>query len=68
MTKNSQKEVKKDYLRTLVCYSVFTPKKLGNVNMYLKSEVDTYIVEGQGDKLAHKRRAHANKQSGAEPS
>ena len=55
LTRNSGKEVPKDYLRTLIRYGVFNPQKLGNINMYLRSEVDAYKVEGRGGKLEHKR-------------
>jgi hypothetical protein len=55
LTKNSGKPVPKDYLRTLIRYGIFTPAKLGNINMYLKREVDKYVVEERGDKVRHKR-------------
>ena len=49
-----------DYLRTLArpSYGKLHPKKVGNVNMYPKSEIDAYIVEDRGDKLV---RAHLAK-------
>ena len=61
LTKNSQKEVKKDYLRTLIRYGVFEPKKLGNINMYLRSEVDAYVVEERGEKSGRAKRQKATK-------
>jgi len=61
LTKNSGKEVQKDYLRTLARYGVFNPKKLGNINMYPRSEVDSYVVEERGEKSGRAQRQKAKK-------
>ncbi len=64
LKKNSNRPgLKKDYLRTLARYGVLTPAKIGNVNMYPKREVDAYIVEGRGEKIARLNRQKASGRS-----
>ena len=61
LTKNSGKEIPKDYLRSLVRYGVLSPKKLGNINMYPKLEVDAYVVEERGEKSGRAKRQKAKR-------
>jgi hypothetical protein len=56
LSENSGRPISKDYLRSLASYGVFNTKKIGNMNMYLKAEVDPYVVERRGEKLKAERR------------
>ena len=56
LSANSGRPISKDYLRSLARYGVLNPRKLGNMNMYLKTEIDPYVVERQGEKLKAERR------------
>jgi hypothetical protein len=47
------------YLRTLTSYGKFHPKKVGNVNMYPKHEVDAYRVEARGEKAGERFKQQA---------
>jgi hypothetical protein len=51
------------YLRTLArpSYGKLHPKKVGNVNMYPKAEVDAYVVEERGEKAGRARKLRGRK-------
>jgi hypothetical protein len=51
LTANSGKPISKDYLRSLVRDGVLHPRKIGNVNMYPRLEVDPYRVRARGETL-----------------
>ena len=64
LRRNSNKpNLSKDYLRTLARpnYGILHPRKLANVNMYPKHEVDAYMVEERGVKLERRRVARTRK-------
>lgn len=58
---SGKKEISIDYLRSLVRYGVLHPKKIGNVNMYLRSEINPYIVEERGANLKRRRQEQRSK-------
>jgi hypothetical protein len=61
LSANSGKTIRPFYLRVLARYGVLTPIKMGAINLYPKSQVDTYRVEERGAKLEHHRQGRAKK-------
>lgn len=55
ISKNSGKEVSPTYMRNLTRYGVITTVKIGHSNLYLKTDVDEYKVEGRGEKAKQAR-------------
>ena len=64
MSKNAGREVKTDYLRSLARLGKLTTHKLGHDVLYLKADVDAYVVEPRGRKVARAQKARFRKQSG----
>ncbi len=52
------------YLRSLARLRKVTTKKLGHDVLYLKADVDSYIVEDRGKKVARAQKARFNKPDG----
>lgn len=53
LSRNSGKPIDPSYVRMLVKYGKLTPKKINSrLNLYPKSEVDSYIVEDRGTRAA----------------
>ena len=46
-------------MRTLASYGKFHPRKVGNVKMYPKHEVDAYRVEARGEKAGERFKREA---------
>ena len=67
LTENSGKPISRDYLRSLVRDGVFHTRKIGNVNMYLRSEVDRYRVRARGETLRSGQRGKKSEQEKREP-
>ncbi len=61
ISENSGKEVSPTYMRNLTRYGVITTVKVGHSNLYLKTDVDKYKVEGRGEKA---KQARENKGQG----
>jgi hypothetical protein len=62
LSKNSGKNVSADYIRMLAKYGKLTPKKINDrLNLYPKSQVDSYIVEDRGEKSARAAKEKAEK-------
>lgn len=52
LTANSGRNIAVGYVRTLARYGKVTQKKLGShAALYLKKDVDPYIVEARGEKI-----------------
>ena len=57
---NSGRDIDVSYVRTLARYGKITQKKLGRqAALYLKKDVDAYIVEARGEKAARHNRQMA---------
>ncbi len=54
---NSGKKVSPTYMRNLTRYGVITTVKVGHSNLYLKTDVDKYKVEGRGEKAKQARKS-----------
>ena len=53
LSKNSGKTIKPPYVRMLARYGKLTPKRINSrLNLYPKSEVDSYTVEDRGVRAA----------------
>jgi len=60
LTANSGRPIDVSYVRTLARYGKITQMKLGNrAALYRKSDVDAYIVEERGEKIARLNRQKA---------
>jgi hypothetical protein len=60
LTANSGKKIDSSYVRTLARYGKITVLKLGDrASLYLKRDVDAYVVEGRGDKTNRIKRQNA---------
>lgn len=61
LTRNSRKKVRPDYLRSLARQGVIRTKKIGARTMlYLKADVDGYIVEARGKKAGAAAKARSS--------
>lgn len=63
--KNSGREIDADYMRNLKRYGSIATVKVGNSNLYLKKDVDSYSVEAPGVKANRARRASSLKKKGS---
>ena len=64
LTANSGRPIDVSYVRTLARYGKITHKKLGShAALYLKKDVDVYIVEERGEKVARVNRQRAVERS-----
>jgi hypothetical protein len=62
ISKNSNREVKAEYLRSLARIGKVDTKKIGErTTLYLKLDVDAYRVEDRGEKVARIQKARAAK-------
>lgn len=62
MSTNNKRVVKSDYLRSLARLGKITTKKIGErTTLYLKKDVDAYIVEPRGAKVARAQKARFHK-------
>ena len=61
MSTNAGRVVKPDYLRSLARLNKVTTKKLGHDVLYLKANVDAYVVEPRGMKVARAQKARFKK-------
>ncbi len=62
LSKNSGKRVSPAYVRKLAQYGKLTPKPITNrLSLYLKSEVERYVIEDRGGK--HEQRPRRTKQA-----
>ncbi len=60
LTANSGKPIDVSYVRTLARYGKVTHMKLGtHAALYLKKDIDAYIVEDRGEKIARLNRQKA---------
>ena len=59
LSRNSGKQISSDYLRRLAKYGVLTPTKVGNMNLYPKSQVDAYVVGERGEKAGERFKQQA---------
>lgn len=60
LSANSGRKIDTAYLRTLVRYGKIKTLKLGErASLYFKQDVDSYIVEGRGDKTNRIKRQNA---------
>ncbi len=63
LSRKSGRVVKPEYLRSLARLGKITTRKIGERTMlYLKSEVDAYIVEPRGSKSARAKKAQARRE------
>jgi len=62
MTAKNKRVVKAEYLRSLARLGKITTKKIGErTTLYLKKDVDAYVVEDRGEKAARAKKALASK-------
>ncbi len=62
LTANSGKKIDNSYVRTLARYGKIRSKKLGTrASLYLKADVDAYVVEERGEKSGRAKRQKAKK-------
>ena len=61
ISRNSGKEVSPTYMRNLARYGAITTVKVGHSNLYLKTDVDKYKVEGRREKVARIQKARSTK-------
>lgn len=60
LSKNSGKKINPAYVRMLAKYGKLEPKQVGTrLNLYPKSQVDSYIVEERGEKSGRAKRQRA---------
>jgi hypothetical protein len=60
LSRNSGKKIDNSYVRTLARYGKIRSLKLGSrASLYLKEDVDHYIVEERGEKSARAKRQAA---------
>ncbi len=60
LTKKSRRTVKPDYLRSLARQKKIRTMQIGpRTTLYLKEDVDTYVVEGRGKKAAQAAKERA---------
>jgi hypothetical protein len=53
LSRNSGKTIDPSYIRTLVKYGKLTPKRINSrLNLYPKSQIDSYTVEDRGVRAA----------------
>jgi hypothetical protein len=63
LSRKSKRVVRPSYLRSLTRLGKITTKQLGKrVTLYLKKDIDSYIVEPRGTKSGRAMRAHRGKQ------
>lgn len=62
LSKKSRRAVRPDYLRSLARLGKITTKKIGErTTLYLKKDVDAYIVEERGEKSGRAKRQQAKR-------
>jgi hypothetical protein len=62
LSRKSRRTVRPDYLRSLARTGKVTTKKLGpRITLYLKTDVDAYVVEDRGKKAGKAAKAKAGK-------
>lgn len=68
ITKNSNREVKPDYLRTLARLGKVTTRNMGKrTTLYLKQDVDAYVVEDRGVKVARVQKSRSTRAKKEKP-
>ena len=62
MSAHSNRTVRPEYLRTLARIGKVRTKKIGErVTLYFKTDVDAYVVEDRGEKVARIQKARSTK-------
>jgi len=60
LTRNSGKHIGSDYPRKLAAYGRIRSLRISDrANLYLKADIDPYIVEERGEKVARAKRQRA---------
>lgn len=58
-SRKTKNPVKTDYVRTLARYGKVQVYKIGNASLYLKTDVDGYVVEDRGEKSGRAKKQQA---------